>query len=319
MKKAELQHRVHELEIELLEAKHRSQSKQVIEKQTFIPETRKLKTFCGRPMSKSDVSIDDWIDEIEIVFSARKYTDLQKVDLIYSHLEGQAKEEVKFRPDIRQDPYAILDCLRSAFGNPESVTSLQQKFFERNQQDSETIRHYSYALLELYQNVVRKDSSVFPNKHLTLCEKFDNGLRDSSLRKEAKKLLRIKPTEFHTFRDEIIVFSEEEETADNTIATSTKPNTTNDQHNLNTQTTDSPTTDQLLKIIEAQQKQVDSLTGLIRDCGTSQQTRENRNYSRSPPLCYQCGRVGHIQRNCRSTKPRETTTGSSENKSHLLK
>lgn len=212
-----------------------------------------------------------------------------------------------------------MDCLRSAFGNPESVTSLQQKFFERNQQDSETIRHYSYALLELYQNVVRKDSSVFPNKHLTLCEKFANGLSDSSLRKEAKKLLRIKPTEFHTFRDEIIVFSEEEETADNTIATSTKPNTTNDQQNLNTQTTDSPTTDQLLKIIEAQQKQIDSLTGLIRDCGTSQQTRENRNYSRSPPLCYQCGRVGHIQRNCRSTKPRETTTGSSENKSHLLK
>lgn len=52
-------------------------------------------------------------------------------------------------------------------------------------------------------------------------------------------------TEIHTFRDEIIVFSEEEETGDNTIATSTKPNTTNDQQNLNTQTTDSPTTDQL--------------------------------------------------------------------------
>lgn len=52
MKKAELQHRVHELEIELLEAKHRSQSKQVIEKQTFIPETRKLfvAALCQNPM-----------------------------------------------------------------------------------------------------------------------------------------------------------------------------------------------------------------------------------------------------------------------------
>lgn len=110
MKKAELQHRVHELEMELLEAKYRSQSKQVIEKQTFIPETRKIKTFCGRPKSKSDISVDDWIDDIEIAFSARKYSDTQKVDLIYSHLEGQAKEEVKFRPDIRQDPHAILDC-----------------------------------------------------------------------------------------------------------------------------------------------------------------------------------------------------------------
>lgn len=318
MKKAELQHRVHELEMELLEAKYRSQSKQVIEKQTFIPETRKIKTFCGRPKSKSDISVDDWIDDIEIAFSARKYSDTQKVDLIYSHLEGQAKEEVKFRPDIRQDPHAILDCLRVAFGNPESVTSLQQKFFERHQLESETIRHYSYALLDLYQNVIRKDRSVFPNKHITLCEKFANGLRDSLLRKEAKKLLRNEPTDFHKFRDEIILFSEEEEMIDKDSANSTHSNTISDQHNLNTQPSDSPTTEQLLKIIEAQQKQIDSLTGLIRDRGTSQHTKENRDFYRSPPVCYECGKVGHMQRNCRS-KPSETTAGSSENKSHLLK
>lgn len=58
MKKAELQHRVHELEMELLEAKHRSQSKQVIEKQTFIPETRKIKTFCGRPKNSATTFLE---------------------------------------------------------------------------------------------------------------------------------------------------------------------------------------------------------------------------------------------------------------------
>lgn len=52
MKKAELQHRVHELEMELLEAKYRSQSKQVIEKQTFIPETRKIRINLWPPKIK---------------------------------------------------------------------------------------------------------------------------------------------------------------------------------------------------------------------------------------------------------------------------
>ena len=109
MKKAELQHRVCELELDLKEAFHNSRSETVV---TCLPETRKIKTFCSRPKSTSAVSIDDWIDELEIAFFAREYTDSQKEDLIYSHLDGQAKEEIKYRPDIRQEPHAILDCLQ---------------------------------------------------------------------------------------------------------------------------------------------------------------------------------------------------------------
>lgn len=79
----------------ITEAKYRSksqsQSKHVIEKQTFIPETRIIRTFCDHSRSKSDISVGDWIDDIEIAFLARKYSDTQKVDIMYSHLEGQAK------------------------------------------------------------------------------------------------------------------------------------------------------------------------------------------------------------------------------------
>ena len=121
--------------------------KTVIEKQVFIPSTTKIKTFSGRPVSISDLSIDDWIDELEITFSARKYTDEQKVDLIYSHLEGRDKEEVKFYPGARHSPYAILDCLRSAFGNPESVTTLQQRFLHEirkiRRRSDNIFTHYS--------------------------------------------------------------------------------------------------------------------------------------------------------------------------------
>jgi hypothetical protein len=269
MNKWQLQNRVRELEMELLEAKAQSKPMETkVEKLSFITETRKIKTFSGRPESKTDVSVDDWIDDIEMAFSARKYTNSQKVDLIYSHLEGQAKDEIKFRTDIRQDPEAMLECLRSAFGNPETVTILQQKFFERHQKNSESIRQYSYALQELFQNIIRKDRHLFPNKDLTLCEKFVSGLCDSFLRKEAKRLLRKNPTDFYTFRDEIITLSEEKEFAEQkqSAVTDKAANTISDQGSLNTQpSVVAPCTDQLLKIIEAQQKQIDSLAGLIRN------------------------------------------------------
>ena len=75
MKKAELLHRGRELELYLQEAIHNSRSKTVV---TCMPETRKIKTFCGLPNSTSGVSIADWIDDLEIAFSAREYTDSQK-------------------------------------------------------------------------------------------------------------------------------------------------------------------------------------------------------------------------------------------------
>lgn len=100
-----------------------------------------------------------------------------------------------------------------------------------------------------------------------------------------------------------------------------------------------PSTDDLLKIIQAQQKQIDSLTGYMKDSENKQQTMErhttqtpidrftNANessterrsnqypmdrqaYNRSV-YCYGCGRQGHIQKNCRATAYRNN---GSENK-----
>lgn len=334
MNKKELQNRVYELEQELLEAKI-SKAK-VIEKHTFFAENRKLRTFSGRPKNDGDPSIDDWIDDLEIAFSARGRTDAQKVDLIYTHLEGQAKEEIKFRADIRHDPEAILECLRSAFGNPESIITLQQRFFERQQRESETIREYSYVLVELYQTVIKKDNTVFPDKEKTLCERFVNGLHDKYMRKEAKRLFRRKfdKIDFYHLRDEMILLSEEEESTqvspcETKIKTSDRPQSVISDHpNLNTKSSDVPSTEDLLKIIEAQQKQIDSLTGYMKDSANKLPTTE-RHTTQTPtgikrftndssmerrsnqyPMdrgtfnrsvyCYGCGRQGHIQRNCRA-------------------
>jgi len=49
----------------------------------------------GRPKSDADLSIDDWIDEVTSVFAVRPTSKGEKVDYIYSHLEGMAKDEIK--------------------------------------------------------------------------------------------------------------------------------------------------------------------------------------------------------------------------------
>ena len=147
--------------------------------------------------------------------------------------------------------------------------------------------------------MIRKDSGVFPNKELTLCEKFANGLQDQYIRREAKRLLKFKPSDFYEFRDEIIQYSEEETADRNTISNS---ETVTRDHE---QPTATPSTDfsELKRVIEAQQKQIDSLTSLFKNT-----TMEHR--SSQPPVCYYCNQVGHIKRRC----PLLLKTGQSENK-----
>jgi hypothetical protein len=67
-----------------------------------------------------------------------------------------------------------------------------------------------------------------------------------------------------------------------------------------------------LKIIEAQQKQIDS-----RHCRAGQQTKENCNSFRPPSVRFLCGKTGHIKMYCRS-EPREASESESNVKFSCL-
>jgi hypothetical protein len=157
--------------------------------------------------------------------------------------------------------------------------------------------------LDLFQKVIKKDHSVFPDKQRTLCERFANGLCDPFMQKEAKRLLRSNHghMDFYTLRDEIILFSEEETTQNNSktplrLPDNKPPQTISEQPTSNIQTQDSSTADQLLKVIHTQQRQIDSLINFMRDSGTGQHYTERRR--KHPPKYYRCGKLGHIQKYC---------------------
>jgi hypothetical protein len=109
------------------------------------------------------------------------------------------------------------------------------------------------------------------------------------MRRKAKRLLKSNGhMKCDTLRYKIIVFSEEETTQNNSktpsrLPDSKLPYTIWDQLDLNIQTQDSSIAHQLLKVIHAQQRQIDSLTS---DSGIGQHSTERRR--KHIPKCYGC-------------------------------
>lgn len=78
--------------------------------------------------------------------------------------------------------------------------------------EGESLREYSYALMNLIKKITTKNTDIIPNPDLTLCEQFAQNVNDISLRRELKRLIRQQPDiHFLDFRDEAILFSEDEE------------------------------------------------------------------------------------------------------------
>ena len=115
-------------------------------------------------------------------------------DIIFEHLDKEPRREIKYRPDVRYNPEKIFDCLREVFGDRDSITALQKKFFDRKQRKHETIRQYSHGLLELFDHVIRKEPEAFQHQARTLSEQFAHNLNDPLIRRDVKKMVRDDPT-----------------------------------------------------------------------------------------------------------------------------
>ena len=246
----------------------------------MIPQIRKVPKFSGSTKPDAFISVEDWIDEVEYVMNSRYMSRAEQVDFIYSNLTGNAKEEIKYRRYVeRQSPETILRILRETFGERDGITILQRNFYERKQHERETLREYSYALMDLMKKVLKKDSGVVANPELTLCEQFAQNVLDSSLRKELKRLVRQNPHyEFFEFRDEAIAYWEDEE-----------------RHSYGACAR---------KIVEAEVEQhIESLTKLLERQSV---TPRQPNYGFGPKrdgydrkrTCFNCGSENHLIRNC---------------------
>ncbi|KAI2644901.1 Gag polyprotein [Labeo rohita] len=136
----------------------------VPERFVFVPRDRRCTKFSG----KSGIGIEEWVEEAEACMRARYLSKADKAFFLFDHLEGEAREEIRYRSvDERNDPEAA--------GGGVFVG-----VFPR-----------SDGLLE---RVKQKSPYAMPNFQVLLRDQFIEHVNDNSLRRELKQLVRGQPT-----------------------------------------------------------------------------------------------------------------------------
>lgn len=163
----------------------------VPERLIVVPRDRKCPTFNGR----TGIGVTEWVEEVQACARARHLAVGDQALYMFDHLEGEAKQEIKFRPSVdRGDPDRIIAILKELYGHTESYVTLQQAFFSRRQLEGETLQEFSLALMSLIAQVKQSAPCGMPNADTLLRDQFIEHVLDSSLRRELKQFVRGHPT-----------------------------------------------------------------------------------------------------------------------------
>ena len=157
----------------------------------FVPRDRKCPMFNG----KSGIKVNEWIEEVEACMRARHLSVNDQAFFLFDHLEGEAREEIKYRPSTdKNDAKKIKSILRELYGCSQSYVALQEAFFSRKQQDGETLLEFSLALMSLMDRVRHRAPDGLVNAEVLLRDQFSEHVIDGALRRELKQLIRCQPT-----------------------------------------------------------------------------------------------------------------------------
>lgn len=141
------------------------------------------------------MGIDEWVEEAKTCMRIRHLSNADQAFFLFDHLEGEAREEVRYHPEIeRGDPDKIILALRELYGCSQSYVALQEAFFSRRQLEGETLLEFSLALMGLLERVKCRSPNVISNGEILLRDQFVEYVTDSSLRCELKQLVCCQPT-----------------------------------------------------------------------------------------------------------------------------
>ena len=108
-----------------------------------MPSQKKLASYAGSPEALLKL---DWICYVKATIRSCPLSEEDKVDFVFQHLTGPAREEVKFRPR-------------------KSV-----------EDEGENIQDFSRALLDLFDRASRKPPHLITHKEHVLCDQSVDGV-----------------------------------------------------------------------------------------------------------------------------------------------
>ena len=283
----------------------------VTERLVYVPKERKCPVFRG----KHGIGIIEWEEEARACMRARHLTTLDQAFFLYDHLEGEAKDEIKYRPrEEKEDPEKIIEILQELYGCSQSYIALQENFFSRRQQEGETLQEFSLALMSLMEKVIKSAPNGMPNSDVLLRDQFIEYVNDSALRRELKQLVRRHPIcTLLDVRAEAIRWEREGMPGGVRGRSYSVPSVCGLQCGaqgvLQSRSDNSRELAELKDILKKQQEQLDLLTqSLARLQNPQPKSRFSRN---GPVICNRCQKPGHFARDCDGDRVLPTTLPSS--------
>lgn len=266
----------------------------------YLPRDRKCPMFRG----KTGLNIVEWIEEVQACTRARYLSPSEEALFMYDHLEGEAREEIKYRSqEDRRDPAKILSILQELYGCSRSYVSLQEDFFSRKQQEGETLQEFSHALLCLMDKVIKKAPNGLVNKEVLLRDQFVEYVSECSLRRELKKFVRDHPTAtLIDVRSEALRWEQEGMPGGARGRSYSVPSAIGFQHSVqgghsaDSRASNPSVSSELSELKEILRNQQEQLTQLTRSVATlNNATRTHR----EDIICRRCQQPGHYARECR--------------------
>lgn len=195
----ELKRELQDLKLQMAQMKKEEEPKFL-----FSPKQRKIEKFSGE---SGDQTVYDFIDDVSRVLDTRPTSAEEKVDFLISHLEGPAREEIKYcHPSAKETPKQILDILRETFGEQATSSELTADFYGTKQEDGKSLQEFCHVLMKKLDRIVKVDNSFVSEPEKMPRNQFAENVNDTWLRRELKKLVRAKSyIPFTELREEAIV------------------------------------------------------------------------------------------------------------------
>ena len=266
----------------------------------YLSQGRRLDRFCDRPTKKGDPSVHEWIRDMKSHIQLRKLDPLSQSSLILNHLGGKARREIVGRgKDLQKQPKGIFEVLIRVFGDGDTLTQLQQRFYQYRQGENEDLVSCSLELVELYDRICDLDGSFKSNRERSLKGRLAEAVKDEALRRELRRLNLENPgMTFFDARDQITQWVGKSKPLSRGNVTVEKVSADSEYHHLIMKQGEQ---------IKEQQKQIEELIQAMKEV-TPQERKTNNsqeryvgyrgNSSGGPRRCFNCGSKFHIVKDC---------------------
>lgn len=263
----------------------------------FAPRERKLQKFSGQ---KDDRSVEEFIEETELLLKSRPTQDEEKVDFIISHLEGPAKEELRYRTaSDKKTPGAVLKILKDVFGERSTLSELLSDFYQCRQKEKQSLQDYSHDLMNKLDKIHKKDPKAIKDRDVAIRNQFAENVRGPWLRRDLKKRIRDHPDlTFTDIREEATLLIQDEDSDQQQV----------DQYKddidvpVYASQGKSGENSDLSKVLADLTSELESIKTEVQTLKREKQQKQQRKFTKVDKdfICYNCGKPGHIKRNCRS-------------------